>query len=178
MMAGGLSETSVSKPSSATDILLDGLFTGMIGALGVALWFLVLDIAAGRPLYTPALLGDVLLNGSQSAAREVTIAPLQVAAYSAFHFVAFIAVGIVLSYMMTLFDRFPIMFFVLLVLFLFLQVGFFFMDLALGAQLLGRLQPWTVLVANFIAAAGMAFYQWKRHPSAIRGIERLWQEEA
>jgi hypothetical protein len=177
MMADGVSDTTVPRSSSLTDILLDGLFTGMIGALGVALWFLVLDIAAGRPLYTPALLGDVLLHGSQSAAREVTIAPLQVAAYTAFHFVAFIAVGIVLSYMMSLFDRFPIMFFVLLVLFLFLQVGFFFMDLALGAQLLGRLQPWTVLVANVIAAAGMAFYQWKRHPSAIRGIERLWQDE-
>lgn len=171
------SEQRVPQAASATDILLDGLFTGMIGALAVALWFLALDLAAGRPLYTPALLGDVLLHGSREAAREVTIAPLQVAAYTAFHFVAFVAVGIVFSYMMTLFDRFPIMFFVLLVLFLCLQVGFFFLDLALGAELLGRLQPWAVLVANVLAAAGMALYQWKRHPSAIRGIERLWQEE-
>lgn len=168
---------SIARTSSVTDILLDGLFTGMIGAIAVALWFLVLDVAAGRPLYTPALLGDVLLHGSQSAARDVVIAPLQIAAYTAFHFVAFVAVGIVLAYLMSLFDRFPIMFFVLLVLFLSLQVGFFFLDLALGAQLLGRLQAWAVLVANVLAAGGMAFYQWKRHPGAIRGIERLWVEE-
>lgn len=177
MMANEVSETNVVRAGSVTDMLLDGLFTGMIGALGVALWFLVLDLAAGRPLYTPSLLGDVLLHGSQSAARDIPIAPLNVAAYTAFHFVAFVAVGIVFAYMMSLFDRFPIMFFVLLVMFLFLQVGFFFMDLALGAQLLGRLRPWTVLVGNLIAAGGMAFYQWKRHPSAIRGIERLWREE-
>jgi hypothetical protein len=177
MIADQATQTSATRPVSTTDILLDGLFTGMIGALAVALWFLVLDIAAGRPFYTPALLGDVLLHGSESAAREVAIAPVQIAAYTAFHFVAFVAVGVLLSYMMSLFDRFPIMFFVLLVLFLCLQVGFFFMDLALGAQLLGRLQPWAVVVANLLAAGGMALYQWKRHPGAIRGIERLWQEE-
>src|SRR5258705_6359832 len=135
MMANEVSEPNAARTGSVTDILLDGLFTGMIGALGVALWFLVLDLAAGRPLFTPSLLGDVLLHGSQSAAQVVAISPLNVAAYTAFHFVAFVAVGIVFAYMMSLFDRFPIMFFVLLVMFLFLQVGFFFMDLALGAQL-------------------------------------------
>jgi uncharacterized membrane protein len=91
--------------------------------------------------------------------------------------VVFIAVGLVLSYLMTLFERFPIMFFVLLVLFLCLQVGFFFLDLALGAQLLGRLHAWTVVAANLLAAGTMALYQWKRHPSVLRGVERLWQDE-
>ena len=177
MTADQVSESTVPRSSSVTDILLDGLFTGMIGALAVALWFLVLDVAAGRPLYTPALLGDVLLHGSQSASRAVVVAPLQVAAYTAVHFVAFIAVGIVFSYLMTLFERFPIMFFVLLVLFLCLMVGFFAMDLALGAQLLGRLRPWTVAVANLLAALGMALYQWRRHPSVLKGVEQLWRDE-
>ena len=38
------------RAPSLMDTLLDGLFTGMIGALAVALWFLILDAAAGRPL--------------------------------------------------------------------------------------------------------------------------------
>ena len=103
--------------------------------------------------------------------------PLTVAAYTAFHFIAFIAVGLMLSYMMTLFERFPIMFFVLLVLFLSLQLGFFFMDLALGAQLLGKLKPWTVVAANLLAAAAMAIYFWRRHPSVLKGVEKLWEHE-
>ena len=177
MTANGVTQSIVVRNDSVTDILLDGLFTGMIGALAVALWFLVLDVASGRPLYTPALLGSVLLDAGHAVPNSVLIAPLPIAAYTAFHFVAFLVVGVALAYAMTLFERFPIMFFVLLVLFLCLQVGFFCLDAALGAQLMGKLQPWTVVVANVLAAAGMALYQWKRHPGAIRGIDRLWQDD-
>jgi hypothetical protein len=161
---------------SVGDILMDGLFTGMIGALTVAVWFLILDVMGGRPLYTPALLGTVLLHGGEAAAQGVTVAPLEVAAYTAFHFVAFLVVGIGLSYMMTLFERFPIVGFVLLVLFLCLQVGFFALDAALGAQLLGRLRAWAVLIANFLAAGTMAFYLWKRHPRIKESLDHIWDE--
>jgi hypothetical protein len=177
MTVDQISGRSQSRPSSTGDMLLDGLFTGMIGALAVAAWFLVLDLTAGRPLYTPALLGSVLLHGTGALAGPVTIAPLEVAAYTAFHAVAFTVVGITFSYLMTLFERFPIMFFVLLVLFLCLMVGFFAYDAALGARLTGQLQAWTVVVANLLASAGMAFYQWKRHPRALARVEKLWEDE-
>lgn len=172
-----ISGRSQSRLSSTSDMLLDGLFTGIIGGLAVALWFLVLDLAAGRPLYTPALLGSVLLHGAGALEGPIAIAPLEVAAYTGFHTVAFTVVGVAFSYLMTLFDRFPIMFFVLLVLFLCLMVGFFALDVALGAQLTGKLQAWTVVVANLLAAAGMAFYQWKRHPRALARVEKLWEDE-
>jgi hypothetical protein len=161
----------------ASDVMLDGLFTGMIGALVVALWFLALDLSAGRPLFTPALLGTVLLHGGAAASAGVIVQPLEVAAYTAFHFVMFVVFGIAVSYLTTLFEKFPIMFFVLLVLALCLQVGFFVLNIALGAQLMGLLRPWTVIVANLLAAAGMALYQWKRHPSVVKSIDRLWEEE-
>jgi hypothetical protein len=164
------------REGGASDILLDGLFTGMIGALAVAIWFLIIDLMNGRPLFTPALLGTVLLHGSQAAAQTIFIAPVEIAAYTAFHFLAFLFVGLALSYLVTLFERFPIMFFVILVLFLCLQVGFFFLNLALGAQLLGKLSPWSVIVGNVLAAAGMAAFLWRRHPSVMRGIERLWAD--
>jgi len=171
------SESGAARVGTLADMLLDGLIAGMIGAVIVALWFLVLDAIAGRPFYTPALLGGVLLHGSTSISQEVIIAPLEIAAYTAFHFVAFILVGLLFSYLMTLFERFPIMFFVLLVLFLCLQIGFFFLDLVLGAQLLGKLKAWTVVIANLLASAGMAFYLWRRHPSVLKSVERLWEEQ-
>ena len=161
---------------SAGDVALDGLFAGMIGALTVAVWFLILDVAAGRPLYTPALLGTVLLHGGAAAAQSVGIAPVEIAAYTAFHFVAFIGFGLVLSYLMTLFERFPIVGFVLLVLFACLQVGFVALDAALGAQLLGKLRHWTVVVANLLAASTMSFYLWKRHPGIKRSLDHLWDQ--
>ncbi len=178
MSVDQVSKTGAPRKEGTAEMLLDGLFTGMIGALAVALWFLVLDLAAGRPLYTPALLGAVLLHGSVGASQQVVVAPLEVAAYTAFHFLVFIAFGLVLSYLMTLFERFPIMFFVLLVLFVSLQVGFLGLDAALGASLLGKLRTWAVVIANLLAAAGMVLYQWRRHPSVVKGIERLWEHEA
>jgi hypothetical protein len=162
--------------TSKSDVLLDGLFTGMIGALIVAIWFLVLDLAQGHPLWTPALLGNVLLHGA-GAAQQTTVDTLNVAAYTAVHFLAFIGVGIALSWAMSLFDRFPIMFFVLLVMFLSLQVGFLGLDTMLGAELMHKLKPWAVVVANVLAAIGMGAYLWRRHPSVLRGMNQMWDAE-
>ena len=38
-------------------------------------------------------------------------------------------------------------------------------------------QPWAVIVGNLIAAAGMALYQWRRHPRVLGKIEKLWQDD-
>ena len=169
--------TQTSGRTNTGDILLDGLFAGAIGALTVALWFLLLDLVAGRPLFTPALLGTVLLHGGRAAAQGVVVAPLEVAAYTAFHFLAFLAVGAGFSWLMTLFERFPIVGFVLLVVFVCLQLGFFVLDIALGAQLMGQLRPWSVIVANVLAAASMSLYLWKRHPRIAEGLRHIWDEE-
>lgn len=165
------------RTSVRADLVWDGLFTGMIGALAVALWFLALDALEGRPFYTAALLGTVLLHGAEVAANGPVIAPLEIAAYTAFHFLAFVALGFALSWLTALFERFPIVFFVLLVLFLSLQVGVLALNAMLGVQLVGLLPAWEVAIANLLAAGGMAFYQWKRHPSALSGVERLWQAD-
>lgn len=177
MTVNQLSGTGRARVTSRSDMLLDGLLTGMIGALAVAVWFLILDLAAGRPLYTPALLGSWLLHGAAAGNAAITVAPLEVAAYTAFHLVVFVAVGIAFSWLMTLFERFPIMFFVLLVLFVSLMLGFFALDIVLGAELTGKLHAWTIVIANLLAAGGMALYQWKRHPGALGRVERLWEDE-
>src|SRR5438067_13461835 len=82
MTVDRVTRTSAARPYSTSDIILDGLFTGMIGALAVALWFFILDSIGGHPLYTPALLGTVLLHGGAAAAQGITVAPLEVAAYT------------------------------------------------------------------------------------------------
>ena len=171
---------STSSPGrlKAGDVLLDGLFTGAIGGITVALWFLILDVIAGRPLFTPALLGTVLLHGGAAAAQGVTVAPLEVAAYTAFHFLVFLVIGTGFSWLMTLFEQFPIVGFVLLVLFLCLQLGFFVLDVALGAQLMGQLRAWPVVTANLLAAASMSLYLWKRHPRIAEGLRHVWDEES
>ena len=96
---------------------------------------------------------------------------------SALAFIAFLAVGLLFSYLMALFEQFPIVGFVLLVLFLSLQLGFFVLDLALGAQLMGALRPWTVVVANLLAASTMAWYLWRRHPRIKETLRHVWDQQ-
>ena len=162
--------------ANAGDVLLDGLVAGALGALTAALWFLVLDLGAGRPLRTPALLGTALLHLG-AAAPQAVVAPLEVAAYTAFHVLVFFAIGIGFSWLMTRFERFPILGFVLLVVFVCLQLGFFFLNIALGARLLGQLRPWSVIVANLLAAGSMSLYLWKRHPRIAEGLRQIWDDE-
>jgi hypothetical protein len=59
--------TPVASTSSTTEELSklyqEGIAAGVIGALAIALWFLILDSFSGRPLYTPTVLGTALFKG-------------------------------------------------------------------------------------------------------------------
>src|SRR5918999_153286 len=87
-------------------LLVRGLITGLIGAGAVALWFLVLDIARGRPFYTPAALGSLLFLGASSP-DAVRVDPAMIAGYTAVHLAAFAAVGIVLEWAAVRIERTP-----------------------------------------------------------------------
>jgi len=48
---------ALSEPvSDPARLYQEGMIAGVIGAIAVAVWFLLLDTAAGRPLYTPTVL--------------------------------------------------------------------------------------------------------------------------
>jgi hypothetical protein len=70
-----------------------GVAAGLIGALVISLVFLVIDIADGRPLYTPNALGAALFRG-ESLAPEARIEIALVLGYTAVHGAVFIAVGL------------------------------------------------------------------------------------
>src|SRR5437773_900985 len=73
-------------------LLARGLVTGLIGAGVVAVWFLLLDVAGGHPLRTPAALGAALLFGASNVGAIQPNLGL-VAAYTAVHVAAFAVTG-------------------------------------------------------------------------------------
>lgn len=169
--------TAAPRPIALSVVIEDGIFAGVIGAAIVALWFFLLDVLHGHPLYTPALLGTVILEGPQAMRAEMPIAPSPVAVYTGLHFIAFILFGIAAAYLWELFDRHPPVGIVLVFAFVIFETGFFIADLAIGAHVLGYLGAWTVGVANLLAAAGMGIYLWVRHPRAVRRLSHLWTDE-
>lgn len=162
--------------SVTTQVLEDGFFAGVIGAGLVAAWYLALDLVGQRPLYTPSMLGAVLFRGATDP-TAVVIQPDLVAWYSAVHFLVFLAVGFLASWLAVQFDRFPTVGVAILFLFVIFETGFFVFAFTIGRAILGTLGLWTIAVANLLAAGGMALYLLRRHPTALSNIGRIWTDQ-
>jgi len=174
-------EMSIADPAAAATeprsslslVLSDGLYAGLIGAVIVAGWFLVLDLLAGHPLRTPSMLGTWIIHGPD-AVSDVAVDPAMVAAYTAVHFIAFVLVGSIASYLFALCDRQPAAIVGLVFLFAFFEAGFFVFSAVMGGELIGRLGAWAVGIGNLLAASGMAAYLWMRHPHLKENFEHIW----
>jgi len=73
-------------------ILREGFIAGLIGAGAVALWFLIVDVIAGRPFFTPAMLGSAVFWGVHDPS-QVVIEYSRIIGYTMIHVSAFIIVG-------------------------------------------------------------------------------------
>jgi hypothetical protein len=144
-------------------LLVRGLITGLIGAAAVALWFLVLDIAQGRPFYTPAALGSLLFFGASSP-DAVRMDVGVIAAYTAVHLAAFAAGGIALEWGAGRLERAPGMWLMALLTVIILEGLFIGTVGSLSGWVLGDLGVWAIIIANLAAAAAMGAWLWKTHP--------------
>ena len=165
---------AASEPRGSLSLVLsDGLYAGLIGAFIVAAWFLLLDTFAGHPLQTPSMLGTWIIRGPEAVGTGA-VDPAMVAAYTAVHFVVFVLVGSIASYLFALGDRQPAAIVGLILLFACFETGFFVFSAAMGGELIGKLGAWAVGVGNLLAAAGMAAYLWMRHPHLKENFAHIW----
>jgi hypothetical protein len=144
-------------------LVKEGFVTGVIGAALVAGWFLITDVLQGRPLSTPAVLGQVLLY--QNPAPQVAPAETgPVLAYTLFHIGAFVIFGIVLTQLVHLAMSSPLARFGLLVIAVCFELFFVFMTYAVFQHTSYLFPWWSVLAANTLSLAGMGIYLYRRHP--------------
>jgi hypothetical protein len=144
-------------------VLREGVIAGVIGAVIVALWFLLYDAWRGRPLFTPALLGTTIFFGVSPPA-SVPIAAGPVIGYTILHVLAFVGIGIVAACMMVVSEREPEVFIAFVTLFGLFEVFFFVVLRTLSGETLGALGWWAVLAANFLASIGMLWFLVRGHP--------------
>lgn len=169
--------TGLMDQLSTHQVLREGVTAGLLGAAVVALWFLILDSVAGRPLFTPGALGSAIFYGSASV-DNVTISASTVLGYSLFHLAAFLFTGVLASALVTQAEKFPPLVFGLIIFFVVFETFFVSMTALLGAWLMEELAWWSVLVGNFLAAASMGTYLWRVHPKLreLLNDEVLWAE--
>jgi hypothetical protein len=139
-----------------------GAITGLLGAVAVAAWFLVLDVIAGHPFRTPAALGSALLFGASNGAIAINLGV--VAAYTVVHIIAFLVAGMVFVAVAEQLERSPALVLLAAMTAIVLEAVVVTV-LALAAQwVLGMLGVWSVLVGNVLAVASMGWFVWRTHP--------------
>ena len=142
----------------------EGIIAGVLGATTVALWFLIVDTISGRPFYTPTILGTGLLGILGPAGSEGAFT--HVAVYTLFHYAAFCAVGIIVTFIIHHAEVEPAVLAGLLILFVAFETGFYGLSALLSqAELLGNLAWYQIAIGNLLAALAMGTYLWRAHPA-------------
>jgi hypothetical protein len=145
-------------------ILNQGLVAGAVGYVTVSLVMAVASVVAGQsPLYFAAMMGASLVYGITDPAA-VTVAPEFVLSYNGLHLLAFLALGMLTSWLAAQADRGAQLWYVGL--FFFILVSFHLMGaVQLAAEPVRTAIPvYGVWVAGVAAAATMATYILATHP--------------
>jgi len=158
--------------------LREGVVAGALAATAVAIWFLLLDTVAGRPLATPGMLGASLsslfgMPGTPSTAAAVV-------GYSFFHYAAFAVAGLIGATVMNNAEEEPSVLIGFFILFIAFEIGWYGLSAILArSEYFGQLAWYQVFVANLIAAGTIGTYLFRRHPGlASRFAHSLAGEEA
>jgi hypothetical protein len=149
----------------------EGAIAGAIGAFVVALWYLVVDTAAGQPFHTPNTLGRIFFHGDLGPGRGHVV-PEVVLGYAVLHFAFFALVGMGLTVLVHLAIRniaLRMGVWIGLVVAFGLFAGLTYM---LGAATGDRLSPWSVVSGSLLGVLGMAGYLWRRHPLLGRSFDQ------
>jgi hypothetical protein len=160
----------------SASILEDGVLTGVMGAVVVAVWFLILDTAQGRIFFTPSLLGSVVFLG-QTPDQAVSVNGFVVFAYTGLHVLLFLMAGLVIAWMFSMFEHNPHFGIIILLLFLLFEAILFSFAAVIFPSLMGAIGALAVAFGNLFAAIAMFWFLIRRRPTALTQLRLAWREE-
>jgi hypothetical protein len=140
----------------------EGLVVGLLGALVLAAWYFVFDLAAGQPLRTPHVLGRLFFRGDLPPGGDVD--PGIVAGYTVLHLLMFGLAGIGLTLLIHLAARnlaLRMGVWLGLVLSFLLFAGLTYMATAATGE---QVPLWSVGAGTLAAVAAMGWHLVRRHP--------------
>jgi len=151
-------------------VLREGIVAGVIGAVVVAVWFLVVDTLRGHPLETPVFLGAALFFGVKTPVIGAGISLMPVLGYTVVHGLAFVAFGIIAAAVIAATEREPALVIAVVILFACFETFFLGVVSVLGRAVQDMLVWWEILVANLLAATAMLWYFLLGHRSLPRTL--------
>jgi hypothetical protein len=151
--------------------VIDGVTAGIVGAITVAGWFLMLDVARGQPFATPALLGAALMHGAVDP-RLVNATWTLVVEYSVIHVAAFVAFGLVAAWLISAAEREPGLMAGVLILFACFEAFFLLIIGTVSQVALETLIWWRIIMANILATGAMLAVFLPRHPALVVNLKQ------
>ena len=150
----------VEQPETVSE---EGTWIGLLGAGVVALWFLARDVAAGHPLRTPSILGQVLLMG-KSAPNVDQLDFAGIILYTAAHVFVFLLFGMAVARLIRWSVKNHFVRYALLQVFLAFELFFCVVLLVFREETRALFPLLSVLIANTLAAVAIGIYLWWHHP--------------
>lgn len=150
----------------------EGVYAGLIGATAIAVWFAIIDIAAGRPFNTPSILGAGLISILGKPPMMPDTVGFHVFFYTVFHYLAFILVGVIVAKIVHQSERTPAILAGFLIAFVAFELGAIGLTTLLTESRLGGMAWYQIFIANLLAAGGMFWFMWHRHPGLRGDIDK------
>lgn len=162
----------VESRGESHNVVREGAIAGFLGATAVAVWFFIVDLIGGRPLFTPNILGEGLITVFGPSPEPQAV---NVIVYTLFHYAAFILVGIIAVVVIHAGERMPSVLAGAMILFVAFEVGFYGLVALLQETVLGNFAWYQILAGNLLAAALMGTYLWRSHPTLKHGLAEALQ---
>lgn len=154
-----------------SNVVREGIAAGLIGASAIAIWFAIVDLMAGQIGLTPITLGtsigSLFLGADDPPSRAAAFI-----GYTIFHFGVFMAIGILLAWIVNRAEKVPSVFIGFLILFVAFEVGWIGWTTVLS-QGFGQITWLNVFIANLVGAAAMGWYLWRQHPALPKRVGRV-----
>jgi hypothetical protein len=148
-------------------VLFRGFVAGIAGATAMAFWFLIVDGAQGMPFRTPAFIANSLLG-----TEGIGVALGPVILYTLIHYATWVAVGVLVSWVLTLVETASPILLGLVLGFALFDLVFYGSVVVTGADVVARLGWPSVLVGNLLA--GMSLFGVLHLTGATRSV-MWWQ---
>src|SRR5436190_24139409 len=166
--SGTSNPTVVLPPTAAiSDSYRQGIEAGVLGAATIAIWFFLVDLISGHPLfYTPNVLGTALFRHGAGLDQPQTLAISleMVLVYTWVHGLVFCVIGGIAAKLLGLAERNIDVGFGILLLFVIFEFGFVGAAFIFAEPVLHALTWPAILIGNLMAAAVMAAYFSRRRP--------------
>lgn len=149
------------------------MFAGLLGYATVVVLFALINIIVGQsPFYTPAMFGAVLFYGLEDPAT-LEIAPGPVLAYNMVHVLAFLVIGVFMSWLVALSERYPVARYALFFALLFVGAHIYAALLVFAEPLLAGAAWIHIGIVSVAAALVMGWYLLRQHPLLREQLKRV-----